>query len=668
VTNGISRRGLMKSGLAAGAVLALPRGALLAATEPAATAGPDTLGFQPIRGSSDDAVRLADGYSAQVLLRWGDPLVPGTPALETRNLRRGALLDAGAAGRQSRQVGYNCDALQFFPLDASGRRGLLAINHEYTNDELMYPGRLGLGRESAAVLARWCRRYPQAADYSLAALGTSIVEIRLDDDGRWHPVAGAPSTRRVTGTTAIEITGPARGHALLRTRGDPTGTRVLGTIANCAGGKTPWGTYLTAEENIDDYFGGFETWRDGGDADQRLLDAHRRLPLREQSIHGWEYTEPRFEVRSEPAEALRFGWIVEIDPADPAAPIRKRTALGRFCHEAATCAIAADGRVAVYTGDDEKFEYLYKFVTRGVHDPRNPAASRDLLDAGVLHVARFDTDGTGEWLPLLHGHGPLTAHAGFADQGEVVVKARAAADLLGATPLDRPEDVEVHPATGRVYVALTKNENRGADPQRVIASGRPVATGTDPVNPRPINSFGHILELTEENHDAAAMRFRWSVFLLAGDPRSPGGQLLTDAADLHAGGVGHADTYYAGYDDARELAPIGCPDNLGFDPGGNLWIVTDGDQPRGGNNGAFAVPVDGPDRGYLRQFMSAPRGAEVCGCEFTPDGETFFLSVQHPGEGSTLEQPSSDWPDGGGRPPRPSVIAVRRDGGGRVGG
>jgi secreted PhoX family phosphatase len=657
----------MKSGLAAGTLLALPRGALLAATESAATAAAATLGFRPIHGSSDDAVRLADGYSAQVLLRWGDSLAPGTSALETGNLRRGALLEADAVMSQSRQVGYNCDALCFFPLEASGRRGLLAINHEYPSDELMYPGRLGLGRESAVVLARWCRRYPQAARYSLAALGASIVEIRLDDDGLWRPVADLRLTRRVTGTTPIEITGPARGHALLRTRGDPTGTRVLGTIANCAGGKTPWGTYLTAEENIDDYFGGFDTWRDGGRADPRLLDAHRRLPLREHSIHGWEYTEPRFELQAEPAEALRFGWIVEIDPADPGAPIRKRTALGRFCHEAATCAIAADGRVAVYSGDDEKFEYLYKFLTRDVHDPAHPAASRDLLDAGVLHVARFDADGTGEWLPLVHGDGPLTARSGFADQGEVVIKTRAAADLLGATPLDRPEDIEVHPATGRVYVALTKNENRGADPPRVIASGRPVETSVDVVNPRPVNSFGHILEITEEDQDAAAIRFRWGVFLLAGDPRSPGGRLLTDAAELRAGGLRHADTYFAGYGDARELAPIGCPDNLGFDPAGNLWIVTDGDQPRGGNNGAYAVPVEGPERGHLRQFMSAPRGAEVCGCEFTPNGETLFLSVQHPGEGSTLEQPSSDWPDGGGRPPRPSVIAVRRDGGGQVG-
>lgn len=660
----VSRRGLLSAGLLAGTALAWPRGALLAQAIGAVSAG--TLGFTPIRGSDADAIRLAEGYRAQVLLRWGDALLPGAPELETRGIRRGSLLRPAAVEAQARQLGYNCDALQFFPLEPSGRRGLLAINHEYTSDELMYPGRLGLGREAPAALARWCRRYPEAARYSLAALGASIVEIRLDD-GRWRPVDGSPATRRITGTTPIEISGPARGHALLRTRADPSGTRVLGTIANCAGGRTPWGTFLTAEENIDDYFGGFESWEGGEASGSRLVDAHRRLPLREYSIHGWEHTEPRFDVRAEPAEALRFGWIVEIDPADPVAPVHKRTALGRFCHEGATCAVARDGRVAVYSGDDEKFEYLYKFVSDGRFDPGNRGTNRDLLDSGVLHVARFDPGGAGEWLPLQHGRGALVARSGFADQGEVLIKARAAADLLGATPLDRPEDIAVHPHSGRVYVALTKNENRNTGTGRVIASGRAVNTGVDAVNPRPNNEFGHILEITEENGDAGSTRFRWAIFLLAGDPRSLGGRLLTDAAGLLAGGLRRADTYYGGYGDAGDLAPLGCPDNLGFDPDGNLWIVTDGDQPRGGNNGAFVVPVEGPERGRLRQFMSAPRGAEVCGCEFTPDGETLFLSVQHPGEGSTLEDTSSDWPDRGGRPPRPSVIAIRREGGGRVG-
>ena len=555
----------------------------------------------------------------------------------------------------------------FFQLDRDGRRGLLCVNHEYTNDELMFPGRLGLGREGAAALAAWCRRYPEAARVGLAAHGASVIELQLER-AQWRVVQGSRFTRRVTGQTPIEINGPARGHALLATATDPSGTRVAGMLGNCAGGRTPWGTFLTAEENIDDYFGGYQSWARDGDGDRRLREAHRRFPLLELSHHGWEHTERRFDVRREPAEALRFGWIVEIDPRDPAAPIRKRTALGRFSHEGATSALARDGRVAVYTGDDDVFEYVYKFVTRDAWDPARPDAARDLLDHGTLHVARFEADGTGRWLPLVHGHGPLTPQRGFADQGEVVIKARAAADLLGATPMDRPEDIEVHPGSGRVYVAFTKNAGRAAGSAQREVTGRRLDVAVDAANPRPENEFGHVLEIEEEGDDAAAERFRWNVFLLCGDPSAPGARFLTAAAELQPGELRPGDTYYAGAAPSAAHAPLGSPDNLGFDPAGRLWIVTDGDQPRGDHNGAFMVPVDGSKRGQLRQFMSAPTGAEVCGCEFTPDGATLFLSVQHPGEGGTLARPRSDWPDGGGRVPRPSVIAIRRNDGGPVGG
>jgi secreted PhoX family phosphatase len=307
------------------------------------------------------------------------------------------------------------------------------------------------------------------------------------------------------------------------------------------------------------------------------------------------------------------------------------------------------------------------FVSRARCNPARPESNAEVLDRGILHVARFDADGTGEWLPMVHGSGPLTAQAGFADPGEVVIKARAAADLLGATPMDRPEDVEVDPRSGRVYVSLTKNPDRSASTREGNFNGRRLDIGVDAANPRPQNDFGHILEIDEEGGDAAARRFRWNVFLLAGDPSAPDARFLSEASALRPGSLGARDTYYGGARSKADLAPVGCPDNLGFDPAGNLWIVTDGAQPRGDNNGAFVVPVEGPARGQLRQFMTAPMGAEVCGCEFTPDGETLFLSVQHPGEGGTLARPVSDWPDGGGRPPRPSVIAVRKRGGGSIG-
>ena len=247
----------------------------------------------------------------------------------------------------------------------------------------------------------------------------------------------------------------------MRTNADPTGTRVLGTFANCSAGKTPWGTYLTSEENVDDYFAGgpkpFEWSKDAA-----LVDAYRRFPLRENSFYGWEVQDSRFDARAEPREALRFGWMVEIDPHDPQSVPRKRTSLGRFQHEGANTIVGKTGHVAAYMGDDEKFEYIYKFVTRDRFDAKNPAANRDLLDHGTLYCARFDADGKGEWLPLVHDeNGPLNSRAGFASQGDVVIKVRAAADLLGATPMDRPEDVEPSPVTGRIYIPCTKTEERG---------------------------------------------------------------------------------------------------------------------------------------------------------------------------------------------------------------
>ena len=658
----LSRRDLLVVGLAGGAAAAwLP--ASVATAQP--SSGPRAPTFRAIAGSRADVVRVPEGYTSQVVVRWGDALEPGGPSIDTAGLDRGSLLRDGSASLQARCFGYNCDAIAFFPLARDGRRGVLCVNNEYTNDELLFPGRIGLGREGAERLAEWSRRNPEAARLEIAAHGVSILEVGLDA-GEWR-VAASRRSRRVTGESPIDVSGPARGHVLLRTKADPSGTRVLGTLANCAGGRTPWGTYLTAEENIDDYFGGYRSYRESAGADARVVRALARLPLLEHSHHGWEHTVERFDVRREPAEALRFGWIVEIDPLDPAAAPRKRTALGRFSHEGASCGVSKDGRVAVYSGDDDKFEYLYKFVTRDRFDPRRREANRDLLDHGTLHVARFDADGTGEWLPLVHGRGPLTAQAGFADQGEVVVRARAAADLLGATPMDRPEDVEAGAGRGRVYVAFTKNDDRTLESKRALADGREVELRVDAANPRPDNGFGHVLEIVEDGEDVSSPTFRWNVFLLAGDPQAPDSRYLVDTSDLVPGRLSPGDTYFAGQSRRADLAPIGCPDNLGLDAAGNLWIVTDGAQPRGDNNGAFVVPIEGPDRGLLRQFMSGPRGAEICGCEFTPDGETLFLSIQHPGEGGTLARPVSDWPDGDGRPPRPSVVAIRRRGGGQVG-
>jgi secreted PhoX family phosphatase len=313
-------------------------------------------------------------------------------------------------------------------------------------------------------------------------------------------------------------------------------------------------------------------------------------------------------------------------------------------------------------GDDEKFEYIYKFVTRERFDPKNPAANRDLLDDGTLYVARFDANGTGKWLPLVHDEqGPLNSRAGFANQGDVVIKVRAAADLLGATPMDRPEDVEPSPLTGRIYIACTKSEDRAAAESVDPWSGRDIEVGVNAANPRPDNRSGHIIEIHEAGDDATATSFEWNVFLLAGNPAA--GRFIVDAAELAPGTLTSQDTYYAGYANRAAVSEIHCPDNLGIDPSGRLWIVSDSDTHGYPNNGCFVVPTEGPERGRLRQLASGPLGCEVCGCEFTPDGRTLFLSIQHPGEGGNIENPRSHWPDGNGLPARSTLLAVEREDG-----
>ena len=306
-----------------------------------------------------------------------------------------------------------------------------------------------------------------------------------------------------------------------------------------------------------------------------------------------------------------------MDPTDPASAPRKRTALGRFEHEGATAKIAADGRVAFYMGDDTRFEYVYKFVTAGRYVAGDRPANQALLDAGTLYVARFDADaqgrGTGTWLPLVQGESGLTPDRGFASQADVVINARGAADVVGATPMDRPEDIQPHPSNGKIYAVFTNNDERGVETN----------PGPDAANPRPNNIGGHIIEIVEDGDDAAATRFSWEIFLLAGNPADPS-------------------TYFAGFA-KDQVSPIACPDNLVFDNGGNMWLSTDG-QPDalGFNDGFYAVPVDGPDRGHLRMFASVPRGAEATGpahprtgTRFSPPSNTQARAAASPNHSAT---------------------------------
>jgi len=602
----LDRRALLGAGGAA--TLALLAPSLARAREPGA--GAETLReFDPVPASRDDGLLVPPGYEVQVVLAWGDPVLPGAPPFDPHALTFEA---------QRAQLGTNSDYVALVPHpDAPDDpdRGLLCVSHEYTEPELMWAGASSdphrLDRAQALV--------------DMAAHGLSVAEVRRLRSGAWRPSAPGPLNRRVTPFTPALLTGPAAGHPLLRTSADATGRVVLGTIGNCAGGITPWGTWLQAEENFDEYFGGTPP-----DEDEPGRLARARYGDSPRSLRGWERHDPRFDRSKEPNEEHRFGWVVEVDPARPLEPPKKRTALGRFKHEAANVALARSGQVAVYMGDDEAFEFLYKFVSRERVDPSRGARNGDLLDAGTLHVARFEEDGSGRWLPLRFGEGRLRPEHGFADEGEVLIRARLAGTAVGGTPMDRPEDVEVDAETGRVFLALTNNKSRKAGEE------------TAP-NPRAPNRHGHLIEIQEEGDDAAATTFRWGVLLLGG-PADEGGTARGDV--------------------------LSCPDNLAMGPGGRLWVATDG-QPGtlDANDAVFAVDVRGSERGRARRFLSAVPGAEVCGPAFDRSRRTFFCAIQHPAagiRGSTFETPATRFP-GTHSVPRSCVIAVYRADGGGIG-
>lgn len=586
-----------------------------AATEaPADTmATSSTIGFEAIAPDTTDEITVPAGYVAAVLLRWGDPLHTMTIDFDPENQTPEA---------QREQFGYNCDFNGYMPLPVGSDtpdKGLIVVNHEYTSPELMFPG-YEVGNPTQ-----------EQVDIEIAAHGLAIVEIERSGM-EWTYNRDSDYNRRITGETEMLVTGPAAGHEWLKTSADPTGTKVNGTLNNCAAGKTPWGTVVTAEENFHQYFANL----DAMDDDERK-EVHDRYGLPAGiSERAWEMYHDRFDLGKEPNEPFRFGWAVEIDPYDPMSTPKKRTTLGRFRHEAQTFVVAPDGRVVCYTGDDERFEYIYKFITDGTFDSANREANMDILDSGTLYVAKFNDDGSGEWMPLVFGEGPLTENNGFTSQGDVLVKTRLAADALGATKMDRPEDMEPNPVNKKIYVALTNNTKRGVD------EGSP---GTDKANPRADNKYGHVIEMTEDGDDHAALAFSWEIFLLCGDP-----------ADTET------ETYFAGYPKDR-VSKISCPDNVTFDKVGNLWISTDG-MPKTLeiNDGIFAVPVEGEERGYVRQFLSGVKGCEICGPEFNTDDTALFLNVQHPGEGGTYEEPISTWPDGSG-PPRPSLVVVQAEDG-----
>ena len=628
-----ARRRFLQGAAALAALAALPAGC--GETEVRAAAprrswreGKSSLRFQPLLHGADERMHVSAGHAASVVIAWGDALLPGAPAFDP------AKLDGES---QRLQFGTDCDFIAYMPLPRgsdSSDHGLLCVNHENSRLHMMSTEY----KDHRETLMHSTKKHVEC---EMAAQGHSVVEVRLVD-GRWGVVQGSAYARRLNALdTRFRVSGPAAGHERLRTKDDPEGLTVLGTFNNCAGGTTPWGTVLVCEENINQVFL-------GGARGTREQRNHSRMGVGEEVEYSWSRHVPRFSLANELNEPNRHGWVVEYDPYDPASTPKKRTSLGRFKHEGATCAVDPDGRVVVYMGDDDEDEFVYKWTSARPFDAADPAKNADLLDDGVLHAARFDADGSVTWLPLVHGSGPLTAENGFASQADVLIEARSAATLLGATKMDRPEDVETNPANGRVYVMLTNNVQR---------------TKVDAANPRAKNRYGHVLEL-DPPRDAqgraihAASKHGWTVFLLGGDP-----------ADKEQPGRYHPDIGQDGW--------LSCPDNCTFDPLGRLWIATDGGYKKGMCDGVWACDVDGEGRALTRRFFRSPLGSEVCGPCFTPDGTTLFVSVQHPGEydadgdykGINAATPTSRFPDYDLRlPPRSAVVALRRDDGGALGG
>ena len=608
---GASRRSVLKAGGAAAALVGVSGAAVAGTATPAAAGAKKApFGFDPIAPvpAGTDEVVVPEGFQWAPIIAWGDPVLAGAPAFD---------FDHQTADAQAGQMGYNNDYVGVLR-NGSANDAVLVTNNEYTNNNLIFAGYT----DAASMTDDQVR-------ITLMAHGMTVVEIsRRNPNSKWSYTQGAPLNRRITAETPFAVTGPAAGHELMQTSADPAGETVLGTIGNCAGGTTPWGTILSGEENFNYYF--TQPSSAGDDLVGRGQDRYG-LASGYPSQHDWDRFDSRWDLTQEPNEAHRFGWIVEVNPFDPTSTPRKLTALGRFKHEGANVTVNSDGKVVVYMGDDERFDYMYKFVSAGTYVEGDVAHNSSLFDEGDLYVAKFEGngtsdgvhDGSGMWLPLVEGGESKVAGMSVA---EVLIFTRLAADTVGPTKMDRPEDVEVNPVNGRVYAALTNNSRR--------APGE-----TDEVNPRAENKHGQVLEITPAGGDHSSDDFMWKLVLICGDPNDP-------------------ETYFNGYDPS-EVSSISCPDNVAFDGAGNLWIATDGNA-LGNCDGMYLMPLEGEHKGHLQQFLSVPAYAECCGPLIEWDDRVVFAAVQHPGEadGATTDNVASTFPYKGNTQPRPAIMMV----------
>ena len=646
VRTAVSRRSVLKT--SAGAAVAVGATSLLAAcgdsgsSESASSSGAASgdampgMNFAAVAPNTEDAVVIPDGYRQEVVIRWGDPILPGAPEFDFANQTPEA---------QAGQFGFNNDFAGLIPVDGVADHHYLVANLEYPTEPFMFAGyKEGEPTEQQARIA-------------MASVGIAVVEVTAQSDSGALKTVVGPRNRRLTASSPFRLTGPAAGSEFVKTAADPAGTTVLGTFANCSGGLTPWGTMLSGEENFNNYFA-----NPSAITDPKAKERLERYSFEDDGDeHYWGRFDKRFDLAVEPNEGNRFGYIVEVDPHDPNSVPVKHSSMGRFKHESANIYVVGSGpdkdTVVAYSGDDERFEYIYKFVSSRKMKSGLSKTARDhnmgILDEGTLYVATFTGDspdpvdgtgtppasekfaGKGSWKPLLtvNADGSARSYIPGMSPAEVAVFTRQAADTVGATKMDRPEDIEPNPKSGKVYCALTNNDDRGTDGE----------APADAVNPRNENKNGQVLEMTD---DHTGTEFTWELLLVCGDPAA-------------------ADTYYGGFDKTK-VSPISCPDNVAFDPHGNLWISTDGNA-LDSNDGLFAVALDGDRRGETKQFLTVPKGGETCGPII--DTNRVLIAVQHPGEldDHSADNPASHWPDGGQSQPRPSVVAVWRDNGGEIG-
>lgn len=667
------------------------------------TVNPATLGFTSLPKLLNDVVTVPEGYTVTVLYALGDPIAPGVPAFG----------NVGNDTNFAQRAGDHHDGMYFFGLNAAGTgrddtsntRGILCINHENITEQYLHAN-------GTLTVVGGARTVQVEVDREIECHGVGIIEVARGTTGTWAYSQTSPFNRRITPNTPTVFNGPVRGAAQLRTLYSPTAVAGRGTVNNCANGYAPWGTYLTCEENWAGYFNRSAT--DNAVRTAKEIRAFSRYGVAGGPVAGLNWgtlvvsdpAETKYrkwnasavaadatgDFRNEPNQ---YGWVVEIDPYDPSAAPRKRTALGRMAHEGAWPANFVAGRPPVYyMGDDSRGEYFYKFVSATPWDAADAqrtdrlAVGDKYLDNGTLYVARFDATGLGVWIPLVFGTGVLTAANtlySFENQADVLIHARLAADAVGATKMDRPEWAGVNPANGEVYLTLTNSNN----------AFRPLS-GTDAANPRHYNDprgaantaqtgnpNGHIIRLRETGDNATALTFQWDIFLFG------------------AGSDLNANINLSGLDATNDFA---SPDGLWFgrptNPSGQinplLWIQTDDgsftDQTnnqmllalpgRVGDGAARTITntdVNGNTRQQatfvgrapglnLKRFLVGPRNAEITGIDSTPDGRTVFVNIQHPGEGGPTATPSSNWPSSQSgastaRPRSATIVITKNDGG-----